>query len=64
MLTEPVELTSGPVIAQGDESSLGDNALAHLAFIVDTVRTHLTRAACTHERAEQYCPSCGDRVGA
>ena len=62
MLTERIELTSGPVIAQGDESELGDGAVAHLAFVVDTVRTHLARAACTHERAEQYCPSCGERI--
>ena len=62
LVTEPVELTSGPVIAQGDESELGNGAVTHLAFIVDTVRTHLTRAACTHDRAEQYCPSCGERL--
>lgn len=63
MITEPVELTSGDVIAEGVDSSLGNGPVAHLSFIVDTVRAHLNRTVCAHARAEQYCPECGTRVG-
>lgn len=63
MITEAVELRSGVVIAEGCETSLGTGAVAHLWFIVDTVRTHLGCAACVHPRAERYCPECGTRVG-
>lgn len=62
MITEPVELTSGDTIAEGTESSLGDGPVEHLSLIVDTVRSHLNRTACTHPEAERYCPACGART--
>lgn len=62
MITEPVELTSGEIIAEGMEGALGDGPVEHLRFIVETVRAHLNQTTCTHPRAERYCPACGARV--
>lgn len=64
MVTEPVELTRGDTIAEGSQSALGHGMVAHLSFIVDTVRAHLRRASCSHPRSERYCPGCGSRVDA
>ncbi|MFC7755910.1 hypothetical protein [Tsukamurella soli] len=61
-VTEPVELESGEVIADGVESQRGDGAVAHLAFIVRTVRDHLRRENCPHSAADRFCPSCGARM--
>ncbi len=63
LVTEPVELESGAVIAEGADSDLGAGAVAHLAFIVRTIREHLRRGACSHEDAARFCPDCGARVG-
>jgi hypothetical protein len=57
--TEPVALRSGTVIAQGVESTLGAATVDHLAFVVCTIREHLTRQACAHAGAGNFCPSCG-----
>lgn len=62
LLTETVEMTSGPVIAEGLESALGDTAIHHLEFIVRTIREHLTGIRCAHEAAGDFCPTCGARV--
>ncbi len=62
MITEPAELTSGTVIADGLESALGETAVHHLEFIVRTIREHLTGIRCAHEGAGNFCPTCGARV--
>lgn len=59
MVTEPVELTSGPVIARGVEEDLGASAVDHLAFIVRRVRAHFRGESCTHPDARRFCPDCG-----
>lgn len=60
--TEPVELTSGPVIAQGTDSELGTTSVEHLSFVVRTIRDYLRRAECAHAAAARFCPDCGERV--
>ena len=62
MVTEPVELTSGEVIAEGAETDLHGNPVDHLRFIVDTVRTYLRQSSCTHPKAARYCPEYGART--
>jgi hypothetical protein len=62
LLTEPVPVMEGDVIAEGVESQLGAAPLAHLAFIVQTVRDYLRRAHCDHVGALSYCPKCGRRM--
>lgn len=59
MITEPVELTSGPVIAEGFEGQLGDTAVDHLAFIVRTVRGFIRGESCLHPLARAFCADCG-----
>lgn len=61
-ITEPVELTSGVVIAEGAETACGESAVEHLAFIVTIVRNHITGETCRHEGAGWFCPSCGKRM--
>lgn len=63
MITEPVETTSGTVIAEGVESALGATALDHLEFIVRTIREHITGETCPHADAIVFCPTCGARCG-
>lgn len=55
----PVEHIFGDVIAEGDASCLGVGAMAHLSFIVGTVRPQLLQDACGHARAERRCPEYG-----
>jgi hypothetical protein len=62
MLTEPVETTQGEVIAEGVASALGDTAIAHLEFIVRTIREYITGECCQHLGAINFCPTCGTRV--
>ena len=62
LITEPVEMKSGPVIAEGLESVLGETAIHHLEFIVRTIREHLTGIRCAHDGAGSFCPTCGARV--
>lgn len=62
MLTEPVETTEGEVIAEGAESALGDTTVAHLEFIVRTIREHTTAERCRHLGAINFCPTCGRRT--
>jgi len=62
MLTEPVEMTEGTVIAEGVESALGDTARDHLEFIVRTIREHITGESCSHRGAINFCPTCGSRI--
>jgi len=54
-------LTERP-IASGTTEQLGQSAIDHLTFIVQTVRDHITREACTHPGAGRFCPDCGTRV--
>ena len=48
MITEPVELTEGHVIAEGFETELGNTPTAHLDFIVRTIRDYLWAQSCDH----------------
>lgn len=52
----------GTVIAEGREADLGQTSLQHLEFIVRTIREHMTREACSHQGAVNFCPTCGCRV--
>lgn len=49
-------------IAEGQSSCLGIGPVERLSFVVETVRSRLARAACSHDRAEKYCPECGHRA--
>lgn len=62
MVTEPVELTSGPEIAHGIDTDLGTGAVEHLDFIVRRVRDVLRTETCTHSAARAFCPDCGKRT--
>ena len=64
LLTESVEQRSGTVIASGVQSALGATPLDHLAFIVRTIRDHLTQPTCTHTGAVNFCPTCGTQATA
>jgi hypothetical protein len=63
MVTEPVELTEGTESAQCVEAALGETTIDHLAFIVRTIRDHVTGEKCPHAGALVYCPTCGVRTG-
>jgi hypothetical protein len=70
------EVYEGDVIAYGTTAaeSYGTTPLERAKFIVDTIRLHLTREACTHHRdhlasieailgaAARWCPACGTRL--
>jgi hypothetical protein len=72
------ELDQGDVIAYGttDIEGYGDTPLERAQFIIDTIRIHLTRQACTHHRDDlssiegllgtpaRWCPACGTRLPA
>jgi hypothetical protein len=62
ILTEPVAITEGTVIAEGREADLGLTRLQHLEFIVRTIREHMSGEACSHQGAVNFCPTCGCRV--
>jgi len=62
LLTEPVDMTEGAVIAEGLDTALGHTALEHLEFIVRTIREHVAGEACSHQGAINFCPTCGSRV--
>lgn len=59
LLTEPVAQRDGTVIAQGVDSALGETSVDHLAFIVRTIREHLTLRTREHAGAGTFCPSFG-----
>jgi hypothetical protein len=63
MVTEPVPLTEGTVIARGLDSDLGEGPVAHLAFIVRALRGHLRTRSCGHVGAAAFCPLCGIEMG-
>lgn len=68
------EIVEGDVIATGRTTAegYGDSPRERAAFIVATIREHLTRQACTHPGLEalaallgvpaRWCPTCGIRV--
>lgn len=70
------ELDVGDVIADGTTAAEGYGAtpVERAQFIVDTIRIHLTRQACTHHRDDlssleailgttvRWCPACGTRL--
>jgi len=62
LVTEPVPVTEGDIIAEGTDSQLGATATGHIAFIVRTVRDHLRRTQCDHAGAARFCPHCGHRT--
>ena len=62
MVTEPVPIMEGEVIAEGIGSQLGGTPVDHIAFIVRTIRDHLWGAQCDHAGALFYCPKCGRRI--
>lgn len=64
MVTEPVELTSGPEIAHGVESDLGMRAVDRLEFILRQVRGFIRAESCSHRNARTFCPDCGVRTDA
>ncbi|WP_396911359.1 hypothetical protein [Mycolicibacterium sp.] len=70
------ELEHGDVIAEGTAAAdgYGTTPVERAQFIVETIRTHLTRQACTHHRGAlpsieaglgvevRWCPACGTRL--
>jgi hypothetical protein len=70
------ELDEGDIIASGTTAAEGYGAtpVRRAQFIVDTIRIHLTRQACTHHRGDlssinailggeaRWCPACGTRL--
>jgi hypothetical protein len=62
LVTEPVEITQGTVIAEGLDSALAETASEHLEFIVGTIREHITGEGCPHHGAINFCPTCGART--
>jgi len=62
LVTEPVPVTEGDIIAEGVDSQLGATATEHIAFIVRMVRDHLRRTQCDHAGAARFCPHCGHRT--
>jgi hypothetical protein len=63
LVTEPVPVMEGEVIARGCDSELGATSADHIAFIVGVVRAHLRRVSCEHSEARLFCPDCGQRMG-
>jgi hypothetical protein len=75
---EQRELDQGDVIAYGttDIEGYGTTPLERAQFIVDTIRIHLTRQACTHHHDDlasiqailgapaRWCQVCGTRLPA
>ena len=55
MVTEPVPIMEGEVIAEGTGSQLGGAPVDHIAFIVRTIRDHLWGAQCDHADALWNC---------
>jgi hypothetical protein len=62
MVTEPVAMEDGTVIAEGVDTQLGESAVDHIAFIVQTIRDHLFAGQCRHEGSLFFCPACGKRM--
>ena len=62
LVTEPVPIMEGEVIAEGIDSQQGASPVEHIAFIVQTIRDHLWGAQCDHAGALLYCPKCGHRM--
>lgn len=62
MVTEPVPMMEGDVIAEGIDSQLGDAPVDHIAFIVKTIRDYLWASRCDHSGALFFCPKCGHRM--
>jgi hypothetical protein len=70
------EVDEGDVITQGSTAAqgYGTTPLQRAQFIVDAIRIHLTRQACTHHRDDlasieaalgtqaSWCPTCGTRL--
>jgi len=73
---EQFELDEGDVIAYGTtaDEGYGTTPLERAQFIVDIIRIHLARQACTHHRNDlptiqavlgtqlRWCPTCGTRL--
>jgi hypothetical protein len=71
------EVNAGDVITSGTTAAegYGTTPVERATFIVDTIRIHLTRQACTHHRVDlssveavlgiqaRWCPACGTRLG-
>jgi hypothetical protein len=62
LVTEPVPIMEGEVIAEGIDSQLGATPVEHIGFIVRTIRDRLWEAQCDHRGALFYCPKCGQRM--
>jgi hypothetical protein len=62
MVTEPVPIMVGDVIAEGIDSQLGETPVEHISFVVRTIRDYLWGAQCDHAGALFYCPKCGQRM--
>jgi hypothetical protein len=63
LVTEPVPIMEGEVIARGADSDLGAAPVDHIAFVVLTIRDHLRGVSCEHQGARLFCPDCGQRTG-
>jgi hypothetical protein len=73
---QPQEIEEGEVIAEGvvDVTGYGTSPVERAAFIVETIRNHLTQTACTLHliglvdlerrlgRRPDWCPACGVRL--
>lgn len=62
LVTEPVEMEEGTVIAEGIDTQLGTSPIDHITFIVRTIRDHLFAQQCAHPGALFFCPACGTRM--
>jgi hypothetical protein len=63
LVTEPVPIMEGEVIARGTDSDLGAAPADHIAFVVRTIRDHVRGVSCEHHGARLFCPDCGERMG-
>lgn len=59
LVTEPVPIERGEVIAEGFEDALGPTPVDHLGHIVTAVRRHLGQQQCPHPGGVFFCPICG-----
>ena len=62
MITEPVPIMEGDIVAEGIDSQLGATPVDHISFVIRTIRDHLWGAQCDHAGALFYCPKCGRRI--
>jgi hypothetical protein len=62
MVTEPVPIMEGEVIAEGIDSQLGATAAEHIGFTVRTIRDTCGALSSTRPVALFYSPKCGRRM--